>query len=186
MMERHTARLQLRDFREDDWPAVLAYQSNPLYLRYYAWTERMPEAVQAFVHHFVDQQNQQPRTRFQLAIVLPASGQLIGNCGIRQESPASQEAEIGYELDPEYWGRGYATEAACEMLAFGFTELGLHRVSSWCVADNTASAHVLEKLGLRLEGRVREKEYYKGRWWDVLLYGILRKEWEAIRENGGR
>ena len=53
------------------------------------------------------------------------------------------------------------------------------------MADNTASAHVLEKLGLRLEGRVREKEYYKGRWWDVLLYGILKQEWDAIRQNGG-
>ncbi len=183
-MERRTARLQLRDFREDDWPAVLAYQSNPLYLRYYAWTGRTPEAVQAFVQRFVDQPSQHPRTRFQLAIVLPATGQLIGNCGIRQEAPGSREAEIGYELDPEYWGRGYATEAAREMLAFGFTELGLHRVSSWCVAVNTASAHVLEKLGLRLEGRVREKEYYKGRWWDILLYGILKQEWDAILEVG--
>ena len=184
-MECRTARLLLRDFREDDWPAVLAYQSNPLYLRYYAWTERMPESVQAFVRGFVTHQSQQPRTRFQLAIVLPETGQLIGNCGIRQESPESEEAEIGYELDPEYWGRGYATEAAREMLAFGFTELGLHRVSSWCVADNTASEHVLEKLGLRLEGRVREKKYYKGRWWDVLLYGIVKQEWDAIRQNGG-
>ncbi len=178
-MERYTARLLLRDFREDDWPAVLAYQSNPLYLRYYAWTERTPEAVQAFVRRFVEQQWQQPRTRFQLAIVLPATGRLIGNCGIRKDSPDAQEAEIGYEVDPAYWGRGYATEAAREMVAFGFNELGLHRVSSWCVADNTASAHVLEKLGMRLEGRLREKEYFKGRWWDVFLYGILKGEWEA-------
>ena len=176
-MEHHTARLLLRDFREDDWPAVLAYQSNPLYLRYYEWTERTPEAVQVFVRRFVDHQSQQPRTRFQLAIVLPATGQLIGNCGIRMQSPGAREAEIGYELAPEHWGQGYATEAAREMVAFGFRELGLHRISSFCVADNTASAHVLEKLGMRLEGRLREKEYYKGRWWDWLLYGILEREW---------
>ena len=50
----------------------------------------------------------------------------------------------------------------------------------------TASAHVLVKLGLRLEGRVREKEFYKSRWWDALLYGMLRQEWDASRENGGR
>jgi [ribosomal protein S5]-alanine N-acetyltransferase len=123
-------------------------------------------------------------TRFQLAIVLRDTGQLIGNCGIRKESPDSRDAEIGYELNPEYWGRGYATEAAREILDFGFSELDLHKVSSWCVADNTASAHVLEKLGMRLEGRVREKEYYKDRWWDVLLYGILKREWDAIRNTG--
>ena len=89
------------------------------------------------------------------------------------------EADIGYELAPEYWVRGYATEAALAMVTFGFRELELHRISSWCIADNTASARVLERVGLRPEGRLRENEYFKGRWWDTLLFGLLESDWRA-------
>jgi RimJ/RimL family protein N-acetyltransferase len=126
---------------------------------------------------FVDQQAEQPRRKFQLAITLPDDGRLIGNCGIRRKPDQDWEADIGYELAPEYWGRGYATEAALAVVSFGFRELELHRISSWCIADNSASARVLEKAGLRPEGRLKENEYFKGRWWDPLLYGILESEW---------
>jgi [ribosomal protein S5]-alanine N-acetyltransferase len=102
---------------------------------------------------------------------------LIGNCGIRMKSVGAFEADIGYELNPDYWSRGLATEAARGIIRFGFEQLKLHRISSWCVADNVGSAHMLEKIGMRQEGRLRENEYYKGRWWDTLLYAILEHEW---------
>lgn len=54
-----------------------------------------------------------------------------------------------------------------------------HRVSSWCIAENAASARVLERVGLQLEGRLRENGYFKGRWWDTLIYGLLEAEWKA-------
>ena len=50
---------------------------------------------------------------------------------------------------------------------------------SWCIADNTASAKVLERLEMILEGSLRENEYFRGRWWDTLLYGVLDDEWSA-------
>jgi len=59
-------------------------------------------------------------------------------------------------------GHGYATEAARAIVAFGFDTLGLHRIAATCVADNAASAHVLEKIGFRREGRLREVARYKG------------------------
>jgi RimJ/RimL family protein N-acetyltransferase len=175
-MQLQTPRLILRDFRADDWPAVLAYQRDPRYLRYYAWTDRSPEEVQAFVQMFIDQQTQQPRTRFQLAVKLRQTGELIGNCGIRLSAPHSQEAEIGYEIAPDRWGRGYATEAVGEIIRFGFDTLRVHRIAAWLVAENVASARVLEKNGLRLEGRLRDKEAFKGRYWDVLMYGRLAED----------
>jgi ribosomal-protein-alanine N-acetyltransferase len=178
-LELTTERLILREFDEDDWPDVLAYQTDPLYLRYYEWTERTPEAVQEFVHMFLAQQREQPRTKFQLAVVLKSTGQLIGTCGIRMERADAHEADIGYELSPLHWGHGYATEAARAIVEFGFGELGLHRIWSWCIADNAGSARVLKRLGMRLEGRLREKEYFKGRWWDTLLFAILDCEWRA-------
>jgi ribosomal-protein-alanine N-acetyltransferase len=174
-----TEHLVLREFVEEDWQAVLAYQQNPLYLRYYEWKERTPEGAREFVQMFLANQREIPRTKFQLATTLRTTGQLIGNCGIRMKFAGAREADIGYELDPGYWGQGYASEAARAIVQFGFSELHLHRVWSWCVADNVGSARVLEKLGMRQEGRLRENEYYKGRWWDTLLYAILEDEWKA-------
>ena len=97
----------------------------------------------------------------------------------KMKSADAHEADIGYELDPPYWGHGYATEAARAIVRFGFTRLRLHRIWSWCIADNVGSARVLEKVGMRREGRLRENAYFKGRWWDTLLYGMLEDEWRA-------
>ncbi len=104
-----TKRIVLREFEEEDWRAVLAYQSHPLYLRYNPWTHRTEQDVRAFVRMFLAQRQDSPRTKFQLAITLAPGGQLIGNAGIRTKTPDAWEADIGYELDPGYWGRGYAT-----------------------------------------------------------------------------
>ena len=182
-MHINTARLLLREFVTCDWPDVLAYQRDPRYLQYYPWTGRTEAEAQDFVQMFVDQQREQPRRKFQLAITLPEEGRLIGNCGIRRKPDNDWEADIGYELAPEYWGQGYATEAATAMVEYGFRELRLHRISSWCIGDNAASARVLERLGLKLEGRLQENEYFKSRWWDTLLYGLLESEWSAAAKD---
>lgn len=181
-MQITTARLVLREFTAEDWPAVLHYQRAPRYLQFYHWDERTPNAVQAFVDRFIDAQAEEPRRVFQLAITLRGDNRLIGNCGVRTATAGAREGELGYELDPDAWGRGYATEAATAMLRWGFAELGLHRVAAQCIAENVASARVLEKLGLQLEGRLRENVWMKGRWWDTLVYGVLDREW---REREG-
>ena len=182
-MKLETERLILRDFVKEDWQRVWEYQSDPLYLRYYDWTERTPEGVQEFVSWFLEHQKQNPRIKFQFAVTLKSNHLLIGNCGVRMDHSNALQADIGYELDPRHWNHGYATEAAHAIVDFGFSTFGLHRVCSWCVADNTGSAHVLEKLGMRLEGRLRENEFYKGRWWDTLMYAILADEWGAHKQK---
>jgi ribosomal-protein-alanine N-acetyltransferase len=182
-----TDRLLLREFEESDWSTVLAYQSDPEYLCYSPWAHRTEEEVRDFVGQFVAWRVEQPRRKFQFAIVLPAEERLIGSCGIRSartverhiDHADEREADVGYELDSRYWGRGYATEAARALLRFGFRELGLHRIWSHCLAENRASARVLEKIGMRQEGHLRENEWMKGRWWDTLLYAILAHEWQA-------
>lgn len=176
-MKLTTQRLVLREFVAEDWPAVLAYQSDPRYLRYYEWTERTEADVLTFVQRFVDWQTEEPRIKYQLAITLPEDGRLIGNCGLRLAEAGAKVGDLGYEIAPIYWGQGYATEAATEMLRFGFGELGLHRIWSHTVGENVASQRVLEKLGMRYEGRLRETQRYKGRWWDTVVHGILAEEW---------
>lgn len=182
-MKIETERLILRDFVKEDWQRVLDYQSDPHYLRYYDWTDRTPGAVQAFVGRFIEHQKQNPRIKFQLAVVLKSKNLLIGNCGIRMDSPNAIQADIGYEFDPKYWNRGFATEAAHAIVDFGFHRLRLHRIYAWCVADNLGSAHVLEKLGMRLEGCLRENEYYRDRWWDTLMFAILENEWQLHKQK---
>ena len=95
-----TNRLVLRDYETDDWPAVLAYQSDKRYLQFYPWTERTEAEVRDFVQMFLDQQTEQPRRKFQFAITLPSDGQLIGSCGIRRKNENEWEADVGYELAP--------------------------------------------------------------------------------------
>lgn len=132
-----------------------------------------------YVQQILEQRREEPRTKFQLAITLAPHGQLIGNAGIRMSTPEASEADIGYELDPRFWGYGYATEVAETLLTFGFQALRLHRIWAWCVAENRGSAHVLEKIGMQQEGRLRENRWMKNRWWDTLLYALLEQEWQA-------
>ncbi len=80
-----TERLLLRDFVESDWEAVLAYQQDPMYLRYYEWTSRTEEEVRVFLKMFLNHQKQVPRIKFQFAVTLKSTGQLIGSCGVRRE-----------------------------------------------------------------------------------------------------
>ena len=178
-MELRTERLLLRDFAEDDWRPMLAYQNDPRYLRFHDGDRRSEPDVWLLVDRFRDWRAETPRHRWQLAITLAGTGEMIGNVGIRKPAPEARIAETGYELAPAHWGRGYATEAARAMLGWAFGELGLHRVHAHCVAENTGSVRVLEKLGMRPEGHLREHEWMKGRWWDVLLFGILAEEWRG-------
>jgi [ribosomal protein S5]-alanine N-acetyltransferase len=175
-----TQRLVLREYVPDDWPSVLAYQSDARYLRFYPWTERDAAAVQEFVNRMIGHQADEPRDVFQLAITLPReNGRLIGSCGVRVNDRVRREGNIGYELSPDYWHNGYATEAARAVLRHGFEQLGLHRIWAQLNADNIASAHVLEKLGMRREAHFLESDYFKGRWWGSMIYALLEHEYRA-------
>ena len=91
-----TDRLVLKEFLFDDWSAVLEYQRDPRYLQFYPWTERTATEVQEFVRMFLDQQAEQPRRKFQLAVTLPSdTSRVIGNCGIRLKDRRYWEADIG-------------------------------------------------------------------------------------------
>ena len=182
-MKLETGRLILRDFIRTDWERVLEYQNDPLYLRYNRRSEPTSESAKEFVGWFLAQQGQEPRIKFQLAITLKSNNLLIGNCGVRMDKYGAVEADIGYELDSKYWNHGYATEAAHAMTDFGFSNFRVHRIWATCVTENTQSAHVMEKLGMKLEGRFRENQFYKNRWWDSLMYAILANEWEVHKES---
>ncbi len=115
-----------------------------------------------------------------LAIVVRATGELIGDVNLVWRSAEHRQGEIGFVLHPAYHGQGYAREAAREVLRLGFAELGLHRIIGRCDGRNTASARLMERLGMRREAYFRENERFKGEWSDECVYALL----AACREAG--
>ena len=182
-MKIETNRLVLREFKADDWSDFFSYQQSPEYLELYPWDRRREEDSIEFVNLFIEWQKTAPRRKFQLVVTLKGDEKAIGSCGIRLKDGTDLDADLGYEIAPPHWGNGLATEAVRAMVRFGFENLHLHRLSSWCTAQNVRSIRVLEKLGMKTEGRLRESEQYKDRYWDTLLFGLLRSEWKQEPGN---
>jgi RimJ/RimL family protein N-acetyltransferase len=172
-----TERLMLRDLTEDDQKAVHSYSSDPEVVQYMDWGPNTEQETANFIQRSIADQKEYPRLKYTLAIVLKADNRLIGSCGIQISSPENKEGLIGYCLNRNFWGQGYATETASALVEFGFTQLRLHRIAAACDPANTASAHVLEKTGLKLEGHLRENRWAKGVWRDSLLYATIDREW---------
>ena len=177
-----TARLLLRPFNMDDLDALYAIQSRPDVTRYLYWNPRSRDEVAEAIA------TRAQRTALEaeddilvLAIELRDSGTLVGDVNLHWLSAEHQQGEIGFVLHPEYHGRGYAREAAVEMLRLGFEGLGLHRVIGRCDGANEASARLMERLGLRREAHFRQNEIVKGAWCDEYVYAMLAGEWQALK-----
>jgi RimJ/RimL family protein N-acetyltransferase len=104
-------------------------------------------------------------------------GQLCGAIGLIMKDAGI--AEVGYWVGVPYWNRGYVTEAAREVLRYGFEDLGLQRIFAGCFARNPASARVMQKIGMQYEGTLRRHVVKWDEPQDITFYGILRDEWPA-------
>ncbi len=172
-MELRTSRLLLREFRADDHAAVHAFAGDAEVTRYTDWGPNSTQDTTAFLTEVVQDANALPRHRFGLAVVEQEQGTLIGSIELQVTSTSHGRAELGYVLHRQWWGRGYAGEAAAALLRFGFDDLGLHKVSATCDPRNKASARVLTKIGMRREGHLRDHLHLRGQWHDRLLYAAL-------------
>jgi len=114
-----------------------------------------------------------------LAVEVAVTGQVAGDVGLCWTSTEHRQAEVGYVFTPDHCGRGYATEAVAALVDVAFTDLGAHRVSGRLDARNTASARLLERLGMRREGLLVENELVKGEWTSELVYAVLDREWSG-------
>lgn len=115
-----------------------------------------------------------------LAIVRRTDGVLVGDILLFWLSAEHRSGEIGYVINPEHQGNGYATEAGRAMLAVAFDGLGLHRVMARIDARNPASGAVLRHLGMRQEAYLVENEWFKGAWTDEIDFAILDREWRQL------
>ena len=176
-----TPRLLLREFAQADWEAVQEYACLPEVVRYMPWGPNTEGDTRDFIGRALAAQAATPRVTYELAVIWRETGQLIGGCGLTVPSPTHRVGEIGYCLRPDFWGRGCITEAAGALLALGFQHLQLHRIQASCDPENTGSRRVLEKLGMQLEGRLRQNLQLRGQWRDSLQWSLLEHEWRARR-----
>lgn len=109
------------------------------------------------------------------AVTLRDTGELVGAVGLRLNA-VHNHAELGYWIGHPYWGRGYCTEAARAVLVFGFYVLQLHRVHASHLTRNPASGRVMQKLGMKYEGRLRAHMRKWEQYEDIEKYGILQHE----------
>lgn len=169
-----TDRLLLRPLTYADREDLLAYRSDPETCRYLPF----PPMDEAEIDRRL--QEQWKRTEIEaegqsltLGIEVRASGALVGDVILFVHSAQNAAGEIGYVISPSHIGNGYASEAAAEMLRVGFRDVGLHRIVGRLDARNTASARVLERIGMRPEALHREAEWFKDEWADTLIYAKL-------------
>lgn len=176
-----TARLRLRPFTRGDVDAVFAYRQREDVARYLfdepMTRESCAEAVQARVGQIgFDKEGD----KIFLAVERIDDLAMIGEVSLILRSMEARQAEIGYIFNPDFHGRGYATEASRVLLGLGFDQAGMHRIYARCDARNLASAKVMERLGMRREAHFREHLLVKGAWDEELIYAMLENAWRAL------
>jgi len=175
-----TERLRLRPFTERDLDAVYAMERQPEVVRYLYWEPRTRDEARAALDRRIKMTSLDGDAgALRLAVVRQDSGELIGDFSLGLRSRQDRQGDIGFMFHPDHHGHGYAAEAGRAMLAIGFETYDLHRIYGSCDARNTNSARLMERLGMRLEGTLRETEFVKGTWCDELIYAILADEWRA-------
>ncbi|HKV79173.1 MAG TPA: GNAT family protein [Candidatus Sulfotelmatobacter sp.] len=173
-----TKRLQIRPYSDADIPELLTLIGS----------REVAATTLRIAHPYTEQDARaflelaKEPDKLWLAITLRGNGRQIGGIGLRLELQ-HQHAELGYWLGVPYWGQGYATEAAREVLRYGFEDLGLHRIFASHFKHDPASGQILKKLGMQYEGCQREHLRKWDHFVDSELYGILRREWLISGED---
>ena len=172
----------LRSGRTRTLAVILGNMSNPFYG---IMTDSIQDAAAARNYSLLIMCSRdraaQEETSLELGIFSRADGTYLGNVGLINLSAYHRSAEISYFIHPDHWGKGYATEAAAELLRYGFATRNYYRIAGTCMSRNPASQRVMEKLGFRVEGVARGELWKDGQFLDVTHLALLRSEWEASR-----
>ena len=174
-----TARLSLRPATAADLGPTWRYRRLEAVSR---WLIRAPLTAEDYRVQF-----ERPASLAK-TLVVELRGEVIGDLMVTVEDGWAQaeildqaeqvQAELGWVLDPDREGHGYATEAVRELIRLCFEDLGLRRVTANCFADNEASWRLMERVGMRREiHTVRDSLHRSGRWLDGLGYALLADEW---------
>jgi ribosomal-protein-alanine N-acetyltransferase len=183
--ELRTQRFLLRDLHETDFDVVHPYGCDLEVVRYQDWGPNTEADTRDFLTRSVSSAQVEPRAAYELAVVELSTNTLLGTVGLYVDERGTQ-GMMGYCFAKHAWGRGVATEAARAVMRFGFDDLRLHRVWAGCDPDNVRSRRVLEKLGMRQEGHLRESVFVRSEFRDRLLFGILHDEWRPAADAASK
>ena len=172
-----TERLVLRKMSLDDTDDMYEYAKRSDVTLYLTWS---PHAEKAYTFQYLKYLQTRYRAGdfYDWAICDKESGKMIGTCGFTRFDFPNDAAEIGYVINPDYAGRGLATEAVEAIIAYGFKMLSLNRIECRFIPENVASRRVMEKNGMIFEGIRRKGMLIKGRYCDIGICSILKEEYE--------
>jgi RimJ/RimL family protein N-acetyltransferase len=173
-----TERLLLRAFTRGDVDAVFAYRQREDVARYLfdgpMTRESCAEAVQARIRQVAFAEVDD---RITLAIEHREEGHLLGEVTLIWRSATDRQGEVGYILNPDHQGHGYAAEAVRAIVGLGFRGMDLHRIYARCDTRNTPSFRLMERLGMRREAHFRQHRLLKGEWEEEYIYAVLAADW---------
>lgn len=177
-----TERLTLRGMRSQDAEDMYRYASRADVTEFLLWS---PHRSLSYTREYLKyvERRYSLGDFFDWAIVNKADEKMIGTCGFARIDAENQMGELGYVLNPEYHGKGVATEAAREVMRFGFETLGLHRIEARFMEGNDSSRRVMERLGMSFEGFARESIFVKGRYVTVGKYAILSRDFLNFKKE---
>jgi RimJ/RimL family protein N-acetyltransferase len=175
-----TTRLILRQFKESDLDAFLAYRNDPEVAKYQGWDVPYQRHEAAAFVHVMARACPAPGKWLQTALELRSTREMIGDVAFHIKKDDERQAMIGYSLARPFWGHGYALEAVSGLLGYLFGELHLHRVIAECDVENVASWRLLEKLGFRREAHLVENIFFKGTYGSEYHYALLEREWKEL------
>lgn len=183
-MNSKTSRLQIRPICIDDKETIFSYRSDPETNKYLSLIPQSVDDIAEFISNSSTDINV-PGTWFQLAIIERSSTQLIGDIGIHflNSDPENKQVEIGYTLNKDFRGKGYATEALFAVIDYLFNTLDKHRITASIDPTNLNSIKLVERLGFRKEAHFIESLFFHGKWVDDVVYAILAKEWKTKRHK---
>jgi len=173
-MEILTERLLLREITWNDLESIHRLHSVPEVDEYN--TLGIPgdiEETRELMRPDIEAKGKDPQSRYTWRIILKNSGEFIGLAGITLSNNKFRLGEIYYKLLPEYWGKGYATEVARQLIITGFDTFHLHKVEAGVATGNERSIRVLEKVGMTREGLRRKILPIRGVWKDNYHYAIV-------------
>jgi len=180
-----TARLRLRPFEDKDLADLYAFYSQSEVTRFlYSYERTLAETKEVLEAKKGQVNLTEEESRLTLAVELQETGTVVGEVTLIWRSQQHEQGEVGYVFNPDYYGHGYATEAARAMLSLGFDKFKLHRIYGRCDARNVASYKVMERLGMRREAHFIHNEIFKDEWSDELVYAMLQEEWLALSAGG--
>ncbi|MBQ7352890.1 MAG: GNAT family N-acetyltransferase [Clostridia bacterium] len=171
-----TERLVLRAIKRCDVVDMFEYSSNPKTCQYLLWNvHKTPKYTQDYIDLIISKYKSGDYNDW--ALIYKENQKMIGTCGFTRIDKENSVVEIGYVINPDYWGMGIATEAASKVISFAFEELKVNRVEAKFLFGNSASLAVTKKIGMKFEGYQREAMFVKGKFKTIGISSILRREY---------